>query len=134
MFESLFLITFEGYFKFGFGRKYLITLMTYIFAIKVLIVENISLSTRSRVITSYQGESIIFHNDKFLQLQGVLLTHPHFCWTKERAHTTYSIVICLSLGECYCSPSGLQSCIHPRKDRKERATPYNKRERESFSG
>ena len=26
--------------------------------------------------------------------------------------------------------SGLQACIHPHKDGKERATPYNKRERE----
>ena len=30
-----------------------------------------NLSTRSRVIPSYQGDSIIFHNDNFLQLQGI---------------------------------------------------------------
>ena len=34
------------------------------------------LLTRSRVIPSCQGDSIIFHNEKFLQLQGILLTHP----------------------------------------------------------
>ena len=34
------------------------------------------LSTGSRVIPSCQGDSIIFHNEKFLQLQGILITHP----------------------------------------------------------
>ena len=34
------------------------------------------LSTRSHIIPSSQSVSIIFHNVKFLQLQGVLLTHP----------------------------------------------------------
>ena len=38
-----------------------------------------SLSTWSRVIPSYQGDSIIFHIEKFLQLQGIVLTHPPFC-------------------------------------------------------
>ena len=52
-----------------------------------------TLSTRSRVIPSYQGDSIIFHNDNFLQLQRIVLPHPPFCWTKERAQTTYSVIV-----------------------------------------
>ena len=41
------------------------------------------LSTRSRVISSYQGDSIIFHNEFFLQLQGIVLSHPPFPWSKQ---------------------------------------------------
>ena len=48
------------------------------------------LSTRSRVIPSYQGESIIFHNEKFLQLQVIAVSRT----------------------------SGLQVCIHPPQRQK----------------
>ena len=41
--------------------------------------EKKSLSTRICVIPSCQGDSIIFHNDNVLQLQGMVLTHPTFC-------------------------------------------------------
>ena len=34
------------------------------------------LSTRSRVIPSYHGDSIIFHNANFLQHKGIVLPHP----------------------------------------------------------
>ena len=46
-------------------------------------------STRSLVIPSCQGDSLIFHNENFLQLMGVLLTHPPLSLSKEIAHTTY---------------------------------------------
>ena len=36
----------------------------------------IHLLTQSLVIPSCQGDAIIFHSEKFLQLQGILLTHP----------------------------------------------------------
>ena len=52
-----------------------------------------TLSTWSRVIPSYQGDFIIFYNENFLQLQGIALPHPPFYWTKERAHTTYSMIV-----------------------------------------
>ena len=58
--------------------------------IKSLKFLKVTLSTRSLVIPSCQGDSIIFHNENFLQLKGVLLTHPPLSWSKERAHTTYS--------------------------------------------
>ena len=38
----------------------------------------INLLTQSRVIPSCQGNSIIFHNEKFLQLQGIVFPHPPF--------------------------------------------------------
>ena len=80
------------------------------------------LSTQSPVIPSYQGDYIIFHNENFLQLQGIVLPHSPFCWTKARAHTTYSIVVgscnfqfptkllhsLQSLGQ----PLGLKTCRH----------------------
>ena len=50
-----------------------------------------NLSTQSLVIHSCQRDSIIFHNKNFLQPKGVLLTHPPLSWSKEIAHTTYSI-------------------------------------------
>ena len=43
--------------------------------------------TQSRIIPSYQGDSIIFHDENFLQLQGIVLPHTPFCRTKDRAHT-----------------------------------------------
>ena len=49
----------------------------------------ITLSTRSLEIPSSQVDSIIFHNKNFLQLKGVLLTHPPLSWSKERAHTIF---------------------------------------------
>ena len=56
-----------------------------------MIEKKIALSTQKLVIPSCQGDSIIFQNENFLQLKGVLLIHPPLSWSKERAHTTYSI-------------------------------------------
>ena len=44
---------------------------------------NITLSTRSCVIPSYQADSIFFHNENFLQLEGIVLTHPPFFQQKR---------------------------------------------------
>ena len=43
---------------------------------KLLISLEITLSTWSLVIPSCQGDSITFQNEKFIQLQGIQLTHP----------------------------------------------------------
>ena len=81
--------------------------------------QKIHWSTRNRVILSYLGDSIIFHKGNFLKLQGIVLPHPPKVDKKRELRQEYSInkgiVIYNSL---------------KNKDRKERATPYNPRERE----
>ena len=61
------------------------------FTEKIQIQYKTILSTRSLIFPSYQGDSTIFHKGNFLKLKGVVLSHPPFSWSKERAHTTYKV-------------------------------------------